>query len=149
MIKARYLFQPHKGVLFFILIVFNLWLLTACQSQWVKQGNNEEFQLMENEQLYAAQDTGQIIVKGDKLRIGIGNIWDETYINESGNTTDGVTSGLWLFFKDDPDSDYHLRVYQGQSFDAEGYIIRIVEINKNDGMVVVGIIPPSKLIMPE
>ncbi len=98
---------------------------------------------MNNEQLYAAQDTGQIIVEGDKLRIGIGNIWDDTYTNQDEEIVRGTTAGLWLFFKDTPALDYHVRVYEGQSFETEGYQIRVVEINKDDGVVVLGIVHPS------
>lgn len=135
----------RKKRVFYILLI--AWLLTACSgspttSDGQQNTQNGGFELMENETLYAAQDTGQIIIDGDQLRIGVGNIQRETYTNAAGEMVDGVTTGLWLFFKDKPEQDQQIRAFQGQIIEVNNYKIRVVEINQKDGMVVLGIIPP-------
>ncbi|HMQ55616.1 MAG TPA: hypothetical protein PKD98_26285, partial [Anaerolineae bacterium] len=118
-VKKKELIQFKQTLLLFTLTVVNIWLLAACQSQWSNSKEDKEgFHLMKNERLYAAQDTGQIIVEGDKLRVGVGNIWGETYTLENGEKSYGVRAGLWLFFKENPDSDVHMRVHEGQTIET-------------------------------
>ena len=98
---------------------------------------------MTNEQLYSAQDTGQIIVEGDKLRIGVGNLEGATAEGPSEAEHTTTTAGLWLFFRDKPDSDQHVRLAEGDKLAIEGYTIRMVEIDLNNGIVVLGVTPSS------
>lgn len=133
---------PRILKLSFIIAV--AWLTSACggSSGLTNNTGNGNFDLMENEKLYAAQETGQIIVDGDELRIGIGNIRQETYTNQVGVELEGFTTGLWLFFREQPDLDQQMRAYEGQSLQVGDYKIRVVEINQQDRMVVLGVTPP-------
>ena len=97
--------------------------------------------LMENEVLYAARETGQIILQDDALRIGVGNLAKETYLDEQGYQMEGMRVGLWFFFKDHPENEVHVRAYEGQVLPIQGYTIRVVEINPDDRMVVLGVSP--------
>jgi len=94
---------------------------------------------MENEVLYAARETGQIAIQDDALRIGVGNLTRETYLDEQGHQMEGMRVGLWFFFKDHPENDVHVRAYEGQVLTIPGYTIRVVEINPDDRMVVLGV----------
>ncbi len=96
---------------------------------------------MPNEQLYAARDTGQITIEDDALRIGVGNMARESYIDAHGNKTYGLRIGLWFFFKEQPENDMHLRAYEGQTIKIPGYSVRVIEINPDDRMIVLGITP--------
>lgn len=64
----------------------------------------------------------------ETLRIGTGNFWIEEYTTEAGDTAEGPTAGLWLYFRDTPDQDTKLRVYPGMVIEQGGYRIRVLEI---------------------
>lgn len=88
-----------------------------------------------NEQLYMARDTQQIIVEGDYLRIGVGNIRLE---DDSGE----ITAGLWFFVRGNPDLEQVMRVRENEEFEFINHRFRVVEINLDTGYVVLGIQSP-------
>ena len=97
----------------------------------------------ENETLYAAPESGQILVQDGALRIGVGNLAWETYRDEQGHTVEGARVDLWFFFKDHPEHEVQVRAHEGQVLTIQGYTIRVVEINLTDRMVVLGVkLPP-------
>ena len=65
----------------------------------------------------------------DDLRIGIGNIWEEEYTPEGGERRRGATAGMWLYFRDDPSQDRHVRIHPGQRVTAGGRTIEVVTVD--------------------
>src|SRR5690242_10430117 len=65
----------------------------------------------------------------ETLRIGMSRIDTEDYVDESGASRHGVRTGLWLYFRDEPDQDCAVRVHSGQSLDVAGYRIEVLGIN--------------------
>lgn len=96
------------------------------------------------EMLYGAQETQQIIVDGDYMRIGVGNLMNEEYEKADGTTKTGTTAGLWFFFRELSEFDEVRRVYEGQEFEILQHNIRIVEIDSESGLVEIGITPPEE-----
>ena len=97
----------------------------------------------ENETLYAAPESGQIFAQDGALRIGVGNLAWETYRDEQGHTAEGARVDLWFFFRDHPEHEVQARAHEGQVLTIQGYTIRVVEINLDDRMVVLGVkLPP-------
>ena len=90
-------------------------------------------------QLYAVSVNGQVAVAGDGLRIGAGNLAREAFVDDHGRTTRGYRVGLWFFFRDAPEKDFHVRVYEGQTIDVPGYRVQVVEINPEDEMIVLSV----------
>ena len=111
-----------------------LFLLAACQSSPASPTPAPSA-------LYAVHEGGQITVQDDALRIGVGNLARETYLDERGQPVQGLRVGLWLYFRDHPENDTHVRAYEGQVITIQGYTIRVVEINPDDRMVVLEVSP--------
>ena len=65
----------------------------------------------------------------ETLRIGMAGLATEDYIDEEGASQHGPRTGLWLFFRDDPDQDGAVRVHPGQSLTRGGYRIDVLGIN--------------------
>jgi len=65
----------------------------------------------------------------ETLRIGMAGIATEDYVDEAGTPEHGLRTGLWLFFRDDPDEDCAVRVHTGQSVTRAGYGIEVLGIN--------------------
>lgn len=64
----------------------------------------------------------------ETLRIGAGNFWQETYADAAGDTVEGTTAALWLYFRDTPDANTSLRVYPGMIIEEGGYRIRVLDV---------------------
>ena len=85
-----------------------------------------------NDPLQSSQfisDTGQITVDGE-LRIGAGNIWADQDEQPGGQQREGLTAGLWFFFRTQPELNQHMRVHAGQSVRIGGYQATVVEIEQ-------------------
>ena len=59
-----------------------------------------------------------------------GNIQEEEYTPEGGTPRRGLTAGLWIFVRQDPTQDRHIRVYPGQSVMVPGYRLVIVAVER-------------------
>ena len=119
----------HRMLKYRFCPVTMLFLLAACQSSPARP-------TPASSAMYAAHEGGQITVQDDALRIGVGNLARETYLDERGHSVQGMRAGLWFYFRDHPESDTHVRAYEGQVLTIQGYTIRVVEINPDDRMVV-------------
>lgn len=94
----------------------------------------------ENETFYFALENGQIVVEGDNVRIGVGNLWEEEYTTDAeGLTQRGLRVGLWFFFREKPHQDRAVRMYEGQVLEIIGHQVRVVKINGENNSVVLGI----------
>lgn len=66
------------------------------------------------------------------LRLGAGNIWEETY-QENGAQKTGQTAGLWVL-RTDAKTQEHLRVHPGQSLSVPGFKLKVLEVSKAPGI---------------
>ena len=73
------------------------------------------------------------------LRIGTGNIWEDTYETEGGNTATGLGAGVSVFVRDDESQNVRARVHRGDTLDVAGRRIEVREIT--DDAVVLAISP--------
>ncbi len=64
----------------------------------------------------------------DDLKIGAGNFLSGKFISEKNVEKEGVTAGLWFFFRDRPQLDQSVRVYKGEKFTIGGYKFSITDI---------------------
>jgi hypothetical protein len=69
------------------------------------------------------------ITIGD-VRIGVGNIHEEEYTPEGGTPRRGLTAGLWIYVRENPAQDRHVRVYPGQAVMVPGYRLVIVAVER-------------------
>jgi len=97
---------------------------------------NSDAPTNEFENLYAAKESNQIIVRGDTLRIGVGNL----HLNEEDNQG---YAGLWLFVRDQPDLDEVKWVTIGDSFEIHGHHINVNNIDLDGRHVILDIRPPA------
>lgn len=79
---------------------------------------------------------------GTALRIGVGNIWEEEYTAADGTTATGLTAGLWLFVRDQPALDRHVRVHAGQLVELAGHQIAVVAVAE-EGVTLRVALPPA------
>lgn len=101
---------------------------------------------IENETLYAAVATGQIILDGDYMRIGVGNLEvDDEFVDSAGETRRGNVAGLWFYFRDYPDLDQYMRVHEDQVIAILEHTIRVVSIDPTSQQVVLGIVVPDEV----
>jgi hypothetical protein len=68
------------------------------------------------------------------LRIGVGNIRDGKYIDQSGKETKGLTAGLWIFVRGDASLNRAIRLYPGQQVSIGEYILTILDIFIDNGI---------------
>jgi hypothetical protein len=73
------------------------------------------------------------------LRIGAGNIWEDTYETQAGNTATALGAGVSVFVRGDDSQNVRTRVHAGDTFDVAGRRIEIREIT--DEAVVLAIHP--------
>ena len=64
------------------------------------------------------------------LRIAAGNVWDSEYAPDGGAPRRGPTAGLWLYFRQRPSEDRHVRAHPGQALEIAGHRIRVVEVQR-------------------
>jgi hypothetical protein len=69
------------------------------------------------------------ITLGD-VRIGVGNFSEEEYTPEGGTPRRGLTAGLWIYVRDNPTKDRHVRVHPGQTVMVPGYRLVIVAVER-------------------
>ncbi len=81
-----------------------------------------------DEGLYFVEASTQLTFDNN-LRIGAGNIWEDEYSDEKGETARRITAGLWIFVRNQPDLDQHIRVHKGQVVAIANYHISVVEID--------------------
>lgn len=89
--------------------------------------------MVPKEMLYAVQEGGQLITEDDKMRVGVGNIRRDSDEND-----DNISTGLWFFFADGSDN-IQRRTREGDIIEIREYSIRVVEINREDAVVVLGV----------
>ena len=65
----------------------------------------------------------------DTLRIGMSGMDTEDYVDELGASQHGLRTGLWLYFRDEPDEDCAVRVHAGESLAVAGYRIEVLDID--------------------
>jgi hypothetical protein len=65
------------------------------------------------------------------VRIGAGNFRDDSYVNGLGESSNGPTAGLWVFVKDHPTQDRHLRVGAGSTFAAGRLSFEVLEVTND------------------
>jgi hypothetical protein len=80
---------------------------------------------------------------GDTLRVGAGNIWDERYETVDGTMVSGLTAGLWLFVRDQPELNRHERVWVGQVLTVADYTITVIAIEAA-GVSLSVALPPTR-----
>lgn len=140
--KARRLLPP---ALLIILFLSSCGLTEFPQPVTIAPTNEVTVQMTtpvteSKEKLYAAVATGQIIIDGDYMRIGVGNLEaDDEFVDANGETRHGNTARLWLFFRDQPGLDQSVPVYEDQMFEMYGHNIRVVSIDLESRQVVLGI----------
>lgn len=89
---------------------------------------NEEYQFLTHE--YIVENTqGEV----EKLRIGVGNIWEEEYTSDEGESKKEMTAGLWVFYRNQKSLDKQITVYIGKSFDVGEYRIKVINIKEGSG----------------
>lgn len=68
----------------------------------------------------------------EALRIGVGNIRKEEYVNNQSDQEIGLTAGLWIYHRNDSSLNQQVRVYSGQELDIGNYHIVVDEINEDE-----------------
>lgn len=68
---------------------------------------------------------------GDRIRIGVGNIWMGDYQTEQGGIEHGLSAGLSAFVRDRRDQNLRLRVGAGSRFQAGGEVFRVLEVRES------------------
>lgn len=94
------------------------------------------------EVLYSAYETGQIVVQGDTLRIGVGAIRPGEYTDDNGQVQSGTVAHLAFFVRGQPELETDMDVHEGKIITVAGYRIRVTDIDREDGLVVVKIAGP-------
>lgn len=79
---------------------------------------------------------------GDTLRVGAGNIWEDSYETADGTTTSGLTAGLWLFVRGRPELDRHERVHAGQVLAIDGHTLSVLAVEA-EGVSLRVALPPT------
>lgn len=77
---------------------------------------------------------------GATLRVGAGNIWEDSYTTADGATASGLTAGLWLFVRGRPELDRHERVHEGQVLAIAGHTLTVLAVEA--GGVSLHVAPP-------
>lgn len=108
-----------------ICISSGLFFNTACQSSHTDKDIGNTMNANESIIFANTQLTFEVI------RIGIGNIREEEYIDDQGSEEVGLTAGLWIYHRDDASLNQQVRVYPGQELDTGDYHITVYEINKD------------------
>lgn len=67
------------------------------------------------------------------LRIGAGNFWEEEYTNFNNETITGLTAGLWIYVKDQPQENKTIRVFPGMKIAVSGYEIFVKSVLQQNG----------------
>lgn len=106
------------------------------------QDMKEETNLFGGEALYAANETEQIIVQGDQLRIGVGAMRTGNFIDANGQEQTGALAHLSFFVRDRPDLETDMDVHEGSVVTVAGYRVRMTDINLDEELVVVKIAAP-------
>lgn len=83
-------------------------------------------------EVFTLRDTTNTRVSGE-LQIGVGNFWEEEYVDESKAKKTGLTAGLWLNAQNAGGPPQHLRVHPGQELSAAGVRIKVLEIQRGTG----------------
>lgn len=96
------------------------------------------------EVLYSAYNGGQIIVKGDFLRIGVGAVRSGEYLDNDGNLQSGTIAHLSFFVRGRPELEQDLDVYEGKIITVAGYRVRVTDVNNDEKLVVIKIATPIK-----
>ena len=73
----------------------------------------------------------------DDVRIGVGNIWEEDYTDESGAKKKGLTAMMQIFVRDDSGKNLKKRVHPGQKLPANRFEIEVKAVEENAVRVVV------------
>ena len=123
-----------KSRFYYFLLLLLAAALTACQASPAPTAP-----VPAADHLYAILAGGQVTVHGDALRIGAGNIAREPYMNAQGERVQGLRAGLWFFFRDAPENDLYVRVYQGQTIQIPGYVVHVLAIESDTKHVVLSI----------
>lgn len=65
------------------------------------------------------------------VRIGVGDIWKESYKDEAGAQKKGLTAALWIYVLHDTSKDAKLRVHPGQKFTGgkQGFEVLAVKVD--------------------
>jgi hypothetical protein len=78
------------------------------------------------------RDTTNTRVSGE-LQIGVGNFWEEEYVDESRATKKGLTAGMWLNAQAADAAPQHVRVHPGQELSAADVRLKVLEIQRGTG----------------
>lgn len=65
---------------------------------------------------------------GERIRLGIGNIWEGEYTNEAGAIVRGLSAGITVFVRDRPDETQRLRIGPGSRFQAGSEAFRVEDV---------------------
>ena len=94
-----------------------------------------------DEQVYLVRANTQLPI--GNLRIGVGNIRETKYLDEQGVAKQGLTAGLWIYSRNDPEQKQQARVYAGQKIIVGNYLIRVIDISKSGAHVQLAITLPG------
>lgn len=64
-----------------------------------------------------------------ELEIGVGNIWEEQYVDEAGAEQTGLTTGVWINAPEQP--EHFQRAHPGQEIAFGDYRILVVEVGRD------------------
>ncbi len=68
-----------------------------------------------------------------KLRIGVGNIWERDLPDASGATKKTLSAQAWIFYEDDEKKNVTEVVFQGKEMAVAEYGIRVTDVRAVDG----------------
>ena len=74
--------------------------------------------------------SGTVLDLGD-LRIGVSNFYEGAYVDSSGNSTTGMTAGLWIAVVGNTELSERVRVHEDQTIDLGIHTIQVLEIDQD------------------
>ncbi len=80
----------------------------------------------------------------NNLDIGVGNIWEEDYIDNNGEPKKGITCGLWFYLRHDPSQNTDVRVYPEKKVLVANYSVEAVDIEEEGVMLKVSLLDSNK-----
>lgn len=129
----------------FLTVISLLFIFSACNPSQ-QEITVREIITIENQSKQTVNAIEETIMSGENfsiqantqltfkdLRIGAGNFWEEEYTNFNNETITGLTAGLWIYVKDQPQENKTIRVFPGMKIAVSGYEIFVKSVLQQNG----------------
>lgn len=79
------------------------------------------------------------VLTHDSLKVGVGNCKQQSYTDESGQMTSGLTCALFFYVRDHPETDKTVRVHLGQIVEIDQYVVTVAGTRIIRGVDMIGL----------